>query len=160
MPPMRLPVTHQQTAASAVRTTASRICSRSTRRNGPAGTADAVISTSPAEVRRESGVTLVLDTEAVHLGVLCVRDRQCGARGMEDAHELRRLAGLDAEGDHVLDLYVNRFADLDRVRQAVFVELDRRPLDPPELAQQRAKRSTRPTERPAEDHAAPVRPTA
>src|SRR5437588_12728152 len=100
MPPMRLPVTHQQMAASAIRTTASAICSRSTRRNGPAGTADAVISTSPAEVCRESGVTLVLDTEAVHVGVLRVRDRPPGARGMEDAHEHRRPPGPDPRVGH------------------------------------------------------------
>ena len=87
-----------------------------------------------------------------------VRDRQLGPGRVEDAGQLRRLAGLDAERHDVLDLEVDRVADLDRVRQAVLAHLDRRALDAEVLADQRAERLHRAAERAGEHRRRASRP--
>ena len=53
---------------------------------------------------------------------------------MEDADEPHRLPGLDAEGNDVLDLEVDRVPDLDAMAQPVLRQLEWRPLDAEDLA--------------------------
>src|SRR5581483_3825477 len=82
-------------------------------------------SGGPGEGRRQTGLALVLDAERVD-----VRPRRLGGREfrtdrMEDAGELRRLAGLDTEWDDVLDLEVDHLADLRAVGKPVLVHLER-----------------------------------
>ena len=62
---------------------------------------------------------------------------------MEHPVEPNRLTGLDPERDDVLDLEVDRVPDTDAVPQAVVVHVDRGPLDPEHLTDQRRERRHR-----------------
>ena len=53
---------------------------------------------------------------------------------MEHADEPNRLTRLDAEGDDVLNLEVDRLPDFDAVAQPVLLHLEGRPLDAEHLA--------------------------
>src|SRR5215210_7544724 len=142
IPAMRSAVDHHATAASASRRAISPSRARAAANAGarprpparPASAARgepaALTSRRPGEVRRrERGLALVLDPEGADVRAGRLGDRQLGAGGMEDAGEPRRLAGLHAEGDDVLDLEVDRVADPHAVVQTVLVDLDRCALD-------------------------------
>src|SRR4051794_12337281 len=58
---------------------------------------------------------------------------------MEDSCEPGGLAGLDAEGDDVLDLEVDRVADADTVPESFLDDVDRRAFDTEQLADERSK---------------------
>ena len=75
---------------------------------------------------REPRLALVLDAEGVDLRPLGLRDRELGSGWMEHAGQADRLAGLDPEGNDVLDFEVDRAADADAVPHAVVDDLDRR----------------------------------
>src|SRR4051812_21652726 len=120
----------------------------------PATSATALTSGGPREVRRgERRLALVLDPERADARARGARDRQLGARRVEDAGEPRGLARGRAERDDVLDLEVDRVADPHAVAQAVLLDLDRRALDPEVLADQRPQRLHRAAELAAEDTA-------
>jgi hypothetical protein len=70
---------------------------------------------------------------------------------VEDAGDPRRLAGLDSERHHVLDLEFDRVADLHAVPEAVLLNLETCPLDTEVLAHQRRDRLHRSAELAAED---------
>src|SRR5262245_40637475 len=78
------------------------------------------LSRCPREFRgRDAGLPLVLDAECADLRALRLGGVELRSGRVEDADEPHRLAGLDAEGDDVLDLEVDRLADLDAVAQPV-----------------------------------------
>src|SRR5215207_693088 len=134
IPPMRSAVDHQASAArpnsAAIRPRRARAALNAGPRPVPrssraGGEATALTSGRPREGRvREAGLALVFDPEGADARARRLGDRQFGAGGMEDAAHPRRLARLDAERDDVLDLEVDRVADLDAVPQAVLADLD------------------------------------
>src|SRR6516225_9863945 len=84
----------------------------------------------PGELRlREAVLAFVLDAEGVDPRALRLCDDELRPKRVVHADEPHRLAGLHAEGHDVLDLEVDRIADLDAVPQSVLLHLDCRPLD-------------------------------
>src|ERR671918_1032162 len=159
IPRIRSTVDHHATAASA-RSRAMRPGRVRTAANAGASTAGAgrscadAITTSgrPGEVRlREARPALVLDPEGVDVRALRLRRRELRGDRMEYADEPHRLARLDAEWDDVLDLEVDRIADLDAVAQAVVHDLDRRALGAEHLPDERDDRLHRAALLPAQD---------
>ena len=67
--------------------------------------------------------------KALMLRTRGARDGELGAGRMEDAGDLHRFAGLDTEGNDVLDLEVDLVADPDRMGEAILTNLDRQPLE-------------------------------
>src|SRR5262249_15315470 len=110
------------------------------------------LSGRPGELgRREPGLPLVGDAEGVNARPLRLRHREVRAAGVEHAVEADRPAGVDAEGDDVLDLEVDAAADTDAVAQSVVLDLDRHALDAEHLADEGAERPHRAAELAAED---------
>src|SRR5918994_6112117 len=70
---------------------------------------------------------------------------------MEDAGDSRRLSGLDAERDDVLDLEVDRVADLHGVPEPLLANVEASPFDSQVLADERPERFHRAAELSAED---------
>jgi hypothetical protein len=62
---------------------------------------------------------------------------------MEHSREPRRLAGLDAEGNDVLDLEVDRVADADAVAEPFLDDVDRRAFDTEQFADDGLRHSVR-----------------
>src|SRR4051812_41125961 len=92
-------------------------------------------SRRPGELgRRQARLALVADPERVDPRPPRLADHELGPGRVEHPLQAHRLAGLDSERDDVLDLEVDRVADLDAVPDAVVDDLDRRPLDAEELA--------------------------
>src|SRR5262249_58714166 len=103
-------------------------------------------SGSPGELGgRETRLPLEGDAEGVDVRPLRLCHRQVRADGMEHAVEADGAAGVDAEGDDVLDLEVDPVADADAVAQPVVLDLDRHPLDAQELADEGSERRHRAT---------------
>src|SRR5689334_18364818 len=100
---------------------------------------------------REPGLSLVLDPEGVDPRALCLRHRQVRCDRMEHAGEPHRLAGLDAERHHVLDLEVDHVADAHAVADAVVDHLDGSSLNPEHLADERGQPCHRAAQLAAED---------
>src|SRR4051812_8454154 len=116
------------------------------------GWSTAVIgSGGPGELRfRQPGLALVSDAEGIDPSPFGLSHRQVRAHRMEHPVEADRLAGLDPERHDVLDLEVDRVADLHPVGQPVVAELDGRTLHAANLADQRRKGAHRPAELTAE----------
>src|SRR5215216_4722202 len=100
-------------------------------------------SGGPRELRGQTGLPLVLDAEGADLRACRLGRRQLGGDWVEDALEVNRDAGFDAEGDDVLDLEVDRAANADTVMKAFLNDLDRCTLDPQHLADEWSQRRHR-----------------
>src|SRR4051794_23595117 len=96
-------------------------------------------------------LAVVLDAEGVDPRAPRLGHRQVRPGGVEHAVEPDRPTGLHAERHDVLDLEVDGVPDADAVPQPVVPNLDRRPLDPEDLAHERSERGHRTAELPAED---------
>src|SRR5919109_2733043 len=121
--------------------------------SSPASDTDAITALGgPGELGcGEAGLALVFDTEGADARSGCLRHREVGADRMEDAGDPRRLAGLYAERHHVLDLELDRVADLHAVLEALLLNLETCTLDAEVLAHQRRESLHRSAELPAED---------
>src|SRR5262245_27920006 len=146
-------VHHQPTAAR----TKSRAMSPSRARAAANAGASAALSAGssaaaitslgrPGELGREPRLPFVLDSERADARALRFRRGELRADRMEDADELCGLARLDPERDDVLDLEVDRVADANAVREAILDDLERRPLDTENLADQRRQPCHRPAQ--------------
>src|SRR4051794_30102938 len=82
-------------------------------------------SGGPGELRRrDPRLPVVLDAEGADLRALGLGGVELRRCGMGNADEAHRFAGLDAEGNDVLDLEVDRIPDLDAVAQPVLHDFE------------------------------------
>src|SRR4051794_31008406 len=92
------------------------------------GVATIIASGGPRELGgREPRLPLVLDAEGIDLRALRLRHRQIGPGGVEHVLEPHQLTVLNTEGDDVLDLERDRFADPNAVADAVVRHFHRAP---------------------------------
>src|SRR3954454_17086505 len=98
----------------------------------------------------EAGLAFEGDAERVDPRSLRLRHRQVGPHRMEHPVEADRLTALHTERHDVLDLEVDRAADLHAVPQAVVLHLDRLALDAEDLADERRECAHRAAELAAE----------
>src|SRR5215467_7387361 len=89
----------------------------------------------------EAGLALIGDAESVDPGPLRLSHRQVRSNRMEHTLEADRLTGFHPERDDVLDIELNRVTDPNAVPQTVVADLNRRPLDPQDLAYEGSKRA-------------------
>src|SRR5262249_11188558 len=145
---IRSAVDHQATTASANRMATSAIRVRAAAHAGASpglgetrsGAAVIIASGGPGEPGlRQSRLAFVLDAERVDLRALGLRHREVGGDGMEHAVELDGVAVLDTERHDVLDLEVDGVADAHAVLHPVVLNVDVRPLDAEDLADERRK---------------------
>src|SRR3954447_20525942 len=109
-------------------------------------------SSGPREARlRQTRLSLVADAEGVDPGALRLSHHQVRPDRVEHAGEPHRLAGLDTEGDDVLDLEVDHVVHPDAVQQAVVLDVDRRALHAEHLPDQWCEPGHRPTQLTTED---------
>src|SRR5215213_7642520 len=111
-----------------------------------------IASGGPGELRGgQTRLALVLDAEGVDPRAPRFCHGQVRPGRVEHAVEPDRTAGLDPERHDVLDLEVDGVPNADAVPEPVVPNLDRRPLDPDDLAHEGSERGHRTAELPAED---------
>src|SRR5687768_14962347 len=158
---MRSTVDHQARTARTKRSATRPKRARAAARAGasPRSCVDAITTSGgPGELGcREARPALEFDAEGIDPCMRRLRDGEVRPGGMVDASDTRRRSGLDAEGHDILDLEIDRVADLHAVPKPILADLDRRSLDDEVLADERRETLQRATELDGEDDDEPLR---